>query len=73
MSDRKDVTFSMSWEDLSFLSYALGFISGGIKDKDETIRGYWQVTFERALKDNFEENGEPKRAAGKPLGIANGS
>jgi hypothetical protein len=38
MPDKIDVTFSMTARDLSFLAYALEFISGGIDDKDETIR-----------------------------------
>jgi hypothetical protein len=39
MPGRKDVTFSMSWEDLSFVAYALEFVKGGIDDKDESVRG----------------------------------
>jgi hypothetical protein len=58
MADRVDLKFSMSARDLSFLAYAMEFISGGINDKDETIRGYWQEMFQRALDDNFEDAGE---------------
>jgi hypothetical protein len=56
MADRVDVTFSMSGRDLSFLAHAMNFISGGIANEDETMRGYWQVMFERALEGNFEDD-----------------
>jgi hypothetical protein len=45
----------MKAHDLSFLAYALEFISGEVDDKDETIRGYCQTMFERTFEDNFEE------------------
>ena len=62
MSDRKDVTFSMSWEDLSFLSYALGVHQRRDKGQGRNHPWLtWQVTFERALEDNFEENGGVRR------------
>ncbi len=62
MADRVDVTFSMTGRDLSFLAYVMKFISGGINDEDETIRGYWQVIFERAFDEHFE-NAEDETSA----------
>ena len=53
MADRVNVTFSMSGRDLSFLAYSMKFISGGIDSKDETLRGYWQVMFERCAGRQF--------------------
>jgi hypothetical protein len=47
--------FSMTARDLSFLAYALEFISGEVDDKDETIRGYFQTMFARTFEDNFQE------------------
>ena len=54
MADKVDVTFSMTAEDLEFLAHAMRFVRGGIAQEDETLRGYWQVVFERALDEHFE-------------------
>lgn len=50
-----EITLKMSAEDLSFLSYALGAVQGGINDELESLRGYWEVHFRRLLDEHFEE------------------
>ena len=41
MSEKADVTFQMTVEDLEFLVFAMKFLEGGISE--ETLRGYWQT------------------------------
>ena len=55
MGERKQIAFAMSAEDLAFPTSAMEFLRGGIEDRQEARRGYWEVQFDQALADHFPE------------------
>ena len=52
-AERVEIRLSFGENDLRFLISALDALEGGTEA--EKLRGFWQVTFERVLADNFPD------------------